>query len=466
MSISCGVAILAAGEGSRLKLSVAKALAPILGKALIDFPIAAAEEFAINVGVDYSIGVVTGFLRADVESYLNTNASKRKAPIAFAFQERQLGTADAVKAYFRDVDGADKQDYTLIMCADTPLLEASDLEKVFNILKNDSTIDAVAATFRAENPYGYGRIVKSKQGFHIVEEKDANDEIKKINEVNSGMYIFKTDFILKHIHSIASNNKSAEFYLTDLFQNDRNVRSCLFENPEAFLGINTLEQLENAGKILRDRKISLLRNSGVRFIDSTNVYIDWDVQIGSGSLIHPNIYIYCNTILGSKVTVEPGTVIKSSNIEDNVCIYANSYVEGAVVGTGVKVGPFARLRPGADIGPNCKIGNFVEIKKAKLEHDVKVSHLSYIGDASIGEETNVGCGFITCNYDGVRKHITTIGKRVFVGSDCQIVAPVTIGDDSLIAAGTTVTFNVEAGDLAIARKRQENKPGLAKKLRG
>lgn len=462
MNHSVGMAILAAGKGTRLKWEGPKALAPLMGKSLIDFSIISLSEFQKNFSSHSTIGVVTGHLREQVETYVTNNYSSQ--PIKFAIQAEQLGTGHALQCYFSGIESAKNLDFTLVMCADTPLIEGSDLNLMFEEFKINPNLQAVCATFQTENPTGYGRVIRSKKGFHIVEEKDASIEEKQIREVNSGLYIFKTKFLLEHLSGLKSNNKASEFYLTDLFQDIYEVRPIEFSNGEKFLGVNNLEQLEHVSKILRRRKVKSLVQNGVIFYDSEKVQIDWDVQIAPYCTIHSDVYFYGKTQIASNCIIEPGTVIKNSQLYTGVEIKAHSYLEDAIIREDAVIGPMARIRPGSDIGQDSKIGNFVEVKKAVLDKGVKISHLSYVGDAFVGEETNIGCGFITCNYDGANKHVTRIGKNSFIGSDCQAVAPISIGDNSFVAAGTTITKDVPSDGFAIARSPIAVKEGMAKKF--
>jgi bifunctional UDP-N-acetylglucosamine pyrophosphorylase/glucosamine-1-phosphate N-acetyltransferase len=456
MNFSIGAVILAAGEGKRLKLDAPKPLAPCLDKKLVDFPIRELKKFFSQNNLSGNITAVIGHQRELVKSYIEKNNSD----VMFAIQEKQLGTADALRAYFHSSAATLNYDYTLVICADTPVVSAAELTEMLSLLKSEN-LDAVAASFIEKNPKGYGRIVRGAKGFHIVEEKDATDEIRKITEVNSGLYIMKTKYVHEHLKAVDSNNKSGEFYLTDVFKDGLNVKAHCFPDGEVFLGVNTLEQLERVEAALRERIKSHLRDNGVRFIDSSHCYIDSDVEIGEGSVIYPNTFITGKTKIGKNVVVEMGAQISSSILEDNTKVLAHSILEGAILRTKASVGPFARLRPGADIGSEAKIGNFVEIKKSVLDKGVKVSHLSYVGDAFIGEETNIGCGFITCNYDGVHKHVTKIGKNCFIGSDSQTVAPVEIGDDCFVASSSTITKNMPNGAFAISRTQQTTKEGMA-----
>lgn len=460
---SFGLCILAAGKGTRMKTEIPKALAPLLGKKLVDFSILCLRDFAAIEKSTYKIGIVTGHKKEEVENYISINYNLTNEKIEFAVQEQQLGTADALKAYFK-INDAKNFEYTVVMCADTPLIEASDLQKMFAEFKKNSSANAVCATFRASEPKGYGRIVRGKTGFHIVEEKDANDEERKITEVNSGMYIFKTKYILDKLSNISDKNKSKEFYLTDAFSDNEVVIPLEFPDGEKFTGVNTLTQLDDVTFSLKSRKLKALQESGVFILDRLHTHLDWEVTVEPEAVLHPNIYLYGKTKIAARVTIEPGVIIKSSIVEAGATIFAHSYLEDAIIRQKADIGPFARVRPGSDVGEKSKIGNFVELKKAKLEKGVKISHLSYVGDAFIGEETNIGCGFITCNYDGANKHVTKIGKGTFIGSDCQAVAPISIGDNAFVAAGTTITKDVPSDGFAIARAMIAVKENMAKRF--
>ncbi len=456
MNLTIGAVILAAGEGKRLKLNAPKPLAPCLDKKLIDFPIRELKKFFSQNHLQGKMTAVIGHQKEMVQSYIEKNYGD----IAFALQEKQLGTADALRSYFNSSNETLNYDYTLVICADTPVVSFNELTSMMTLLQNEN-LDAVAATFKVENPTGYGRIIRGNLGFHIIEEKDATEEERKITEVNSGLYIFKTAYVHQHLKSIDSNNKSNEFYLTDVFKIGFNVKAQCFLNSELFLGVNTLKQLEAVEFALRERKKNELRDAGVRFIDSQHCYIDSEVEVGEGSVIYPNTYITGQSKIGKNVVIEMGAQISHSIVEDNAKVLAYTILESAHLRLKATAGPFARLRPGADIGAEAKIGNFVEIKKSVLDKGVKVSHLSYVGDAFIGEETNIGCGFITCNFDGAHKHITRIGKNCFIGSDSQTIAPVEIGDDCFVASSSTITKSMPSGSFAISRTAQVTKEQMA-----
>ena len=462
MSDSIGIVILAAGKGTRMKIDTPKALAKASGKPLLDYVVQASLDFATHSSLKAEIGVVVGHKKELLEAWLEKHP--QKSYLKCAWQREQNGTADALKSCFNDLPHFWNHTYTLVACADTPLITAQEFNKLFEVLKSHPELVGVAATFTAHEPKGYGRIVHGTKGFHIVEEKDATDEQRKITEVNSGFYILKTSHVKEVLGTISNHNKSGEFYLTDLFQDKYAVKPVLFPSEVPFLGINTLEQLAEVTSLLRTQKIKRLFADGVEFINPASVHIDDDATIGVGSIVYPGVTILGKTSIGNGVVIESGSFIRNSIIHDGAEILANSYLEGALVHTDATIGPMARLREGADIGPEAKIGNFVEVKKSKLDKGVKVSHLSYVGDAEIGENTNIGCGFISCNYDGANKHKTKIGKNTFIGSDCQMIAPIEIGNDAFVAAGSTISKSVPDGAFAITRAQQMTKEGAAKRF--
>lgn len=461
MADKIGVAILAAGMGKRMGVSTAKPLIPLMGRCLVDYTIDAAKNFGDSIGAEIKLGIVVGHQKENVEAHVSKVHSALSP--AFPVQEKQLGTADALKSYFNGCSWSEDTDYTLVLCADTPMLTAEELTVLWNEMQTKN-LDAVAATFSVANPFGYGRILRGSKGFKIVEEKDATDKEREIDEVNSGLYIFKTKEIREALGQVNSQNKAGEFYLTDVFQQDKNVGAILFADPKPFQGINNPQQLSSA---LHDLKIRINRGhqgNGVLILDTAHTYIEPSVKIGVGTTVFANCFLHGETIIGEAVTLEPGCIIKDSKIDNGVKVKAYSYFEEAHVSSKSQVGPYARLRPGADLGEGCKVGNFVEIKKANLEKDVSVSHLSYIGDAEIGENVNIGCGFITCNYDGGAKHKTKIGKNSFIGSDTQMIAPVTIGESAFVASGSTINQDVPDKGFAVARGRQVTKEKMASRF--
>lgn len=462
MGDTIGIVILAAGKGTRMKVETPKALVPALGRPLLDYVVDAALKFAHSSSLKAEVGVVIGHKKELLEEWWNSH--ENKSQLKLAIQKQQNGTADALKSCFNDLPHFWDYTYTLVACADTPMIQESEFIRLFEALKKDPTMVGVAGTFEAHNPTGYGRIVCSSKGFHIVEEKDATEDERQIREVNSGFYILKTSHVKEILGSITNNNKSGEFYLTDLFQDNFSVKAVKCPSEIPFLGINTMEQLAHVNGLLTERKLKKFFVDGVNILNPQSVHFDDEVEIGVGSVIYPGVTILGKTKIGKNTVIESGSFIKNSQIGDDVEILANSYLEEAEVHHDVTVGPMARLRPGTIVGSKSKIGNFVEVKKAKLAQGVKISHLSYVGDAEIGENSNIGCGFITCNYDGVNKHKTKIGSNTFVGSDVQAIAPIEIGNDAFVAAGSTITKNVPDGGFAIARTQQVTKEGAAKRF--
>lgn len=462
MSDSIGIVILAAGKGTRMKITTPKALTKALGKPLLDYVVDASLDFAHSSKLKAELGVVIGHGKELLEDWHNQHVSKNS--IKLAWQREQKGTADALKSCFSDLPHFWNHEYTLVACADTPLISAEEFSLLFQELNSHPELLGVAATFETHNPTGYGRILRGKKGFRIIEEKDASDEQKKIKEVNSGFYILRTSHVKAVLTTISNDNKAGEFYLTDLFKEDYPVKPVIFNSEEPFLGINTLVQLAEVSGKLKRKKLEGLMLSGVQILDPQTCYIESTVTIGVQSVIYPGVTLTGKTSIGERATIESNCFIKDTQIGDDVQILASSHLEESKIASHASIGPLARLRPGSDIGEKAKVGNFVEVKKSVLKSGVKVSHLSYIGDAEIGEETNIGCGFITCNYDGAQKHKTTIGKNTFIGSDCQAIAPISIGDQAFVAAGTTITKDVPSEGFAISRPEIAVKEGLAKRF--
>lgn len=462
LSDKIGFAILAAGKGTRTKLDKPKVLLPIFERSLIEYVLTEIEKYTLNVSYESIIGIVVGHKAAEVQKFVEEK--KKLLNTYFPIQKEQKGTADALKSYFNCSDDFWKCKYTFVVCGDTPLISSEIYQKMYQQMRVNSELMGVAATFETTSPHGYGRILRDKNGFQIIEEKDANEEIKKITEVNSGFYLFNTEHIKENLFNIDDKNQSNEYYLTDLFQKNFNVMPICFKDANMFKGVNTLVHLEKAERVLQMRKIEEIMETGVRFINASTCTIGPEVTIGKGSTIYPGVVIEGNTTIGENCIIEAGCIIKRSKINTNCCILGNSYIEESEIGSNSSIGPFARLRTGTVIGTECKVGNFVETKKVVLDKGVKVSHLSYVGDAEIGEDTNIGCGFITCNYDGAEKHKTTIGKNCFIGSDTQVIAPLNIGDSVFIASGSTINQDVPTNAFAIARQKQVNKENMAQRF--
>ncbi len=444
--------VLAAGKGTRMKSGVIKVLHTVAGLPMISWPVEAAR----GAGAD-PIVLVIGHQANAVQGVFRGDGS-----ILCAMQEQQLGTGHAVACALDALSGF--RGTVLILCGDTPLLRS---ETLTGLLKFHADHSAVVTVLTAvmDEPYGYGRVVRDEEGrvTRIVEQKDADPEEQDIREINSGIYCMQSDFLFDNIRSISNNNAQQEYYLTDLVAIAvRKGLTCLAMptgDADEIMGINDRAQLSEAARILRRRINREHMLSGVTMIDPEQTYIDQGVSIGADTVIHPNCHIGSGTVIGSSCEVEPGVSISDCRIGDGCHIKAGSVLEGSELHEDVAVGPMAHLRPGTVLQSRVKIGNFVETKKIQMGEGSKASHLTYLGDAEIGRDVNIGCGTITCNYDGVKKHRTVIGDGVFIGSDVQLVAPVTVGSNSLVAAGTTVTIDVEPDSLAISRVPQVNKVG-------
>jgi len=444
--------ILAAGKGTRMKSNLVKVLHPAAGRPMIEWPVAAARA----AGAD-PIVLVVGHQADAVKTQFATSGD-----IRIALQEEQLGTGHAVACSSPQLGGF--QGTVLILCGDTPLLRAETLQGLIAFHREKGAALTVL-TAEMTNPFGYGRVVRGADGgvLRIVEQKDATPEEQAVREINSGIYCMEAGFLFGNIDKISNANAQKEYYLTDLVALAvAQGLTCLAlgtEDPDEIMGVNDRAQLAEASRILRGRINRDLMLSGVTIIDPVQTYIEAGVVIGADTTIHPGCSIGGATTIGAGCTVDQGVSITDCTIGDGCHIKAGSVLEGSTVMRDVAVGPMAHLRPGSVLHDHVKIGNFVETKKIVMGEGSKASHLTYLGDAEIGSDVNIGCGTITCNYDGVNKHKTFIGDGVFIGSDVQLVAPVSVGRNSLVAAGTTVTVDVPPDSLAISRTPQVNKEG-------
>ena len=444
--------VLAAGMGTRMKSNLVKVMHPVAGPPMIEWPVAA----AFDSGVERCV-LVVGHQQEKVRAYFDG-----RALVSFAVQAEQLGTGHAVACAMPEVDP--EAGTVLILCGDTPLLRAESLRAMLQThQQSGACVTVMTAVF--DDPFGYGRIVKDKEGrvTAITEQKDASEEVRRIREVNAGVYCIERAFLQDAVSRLTNDNAQGEYYLTDVVrQAAEKGRSCLsyqVADQQEISGVNDRVQMAEAAGVLRGRINRELMLAGVTMIDPQAVYIERGVRIGRDSVVYPGAVIKGATVIGECCEIGQGTLIKNCTIADGVVVKAGSVLEDAKVGPEAAIGPMAHLRPGTELSAHVKIGNFVETKKAFLGEGSKASHLTYLGDATIGRDVNIGCGTITCNYDGVRKHKTVIEDGVFVGSDVQLVAPVSVGRNSLIAAGTTVTKDVPPDSLAIARSPQVNKEG-------
>jgi bifunctional UDP-N-acetylglucosamine pyrophosphorylase/glucosamine-1-phosphate N-acetyltransferase len=444
--------ILAAGKGTRMKSGLVKVLHPAAGRAMISWAVDAARAAGAA-----PIVLVVGH-QADAVR----NAFPGAADIRCALQEEQLGTGHAVACAREQLSGLSGT--VLILCGDTPLLRGETLQGLVAFHReNGAALTVLTAVM--DDPRGYGRVVRDSDGrvLRIVEQKDATPEEQALCEINSGIYCMESGFLFANIDSLGSDNAQGEFYLTDLVAIAvKQGLACLGRctgDADEIMGVNDRAQLAEASRILRRRINHELMFSGVSLIDPGHTYIDHGVVIGPDTVVHPNCAISGATVVGTGCTIENGVSITGCTIGDKCQIKAGSVLEDSELHAEVSVGPMAHLRPGTILNDHVKIGNFVETKKIVMGEGSKASHLTYLGDAEIGSNVNIGCGTITCNYDGINKHRTVIGDDVFIGSDVQLVAPVSVGRNSLVAAGTTVTIDVPPDSLALSRVPQVNKVG-------
>ncbi len=434
--------VLAAGKSTRMKSRINKVLHKICNRPVLFYVVEALKPYPVHIVVNPDIHEAVRELFPEAQIHI---------------QNQQRGTGHALSCAIESI----KDKGFVVVNGDTPLINRQDIEAAVALFEAED-LDCVVLTARMDNPSGYGRIVRNESGITIVEEKDANEQIRKINEINSGIYVFKTPFVREALKHLENNNAAGEFYLTDIVPMANRVKT-LTVDAENVLGINTRNDLALVRKIIQKRIIE--RFDDVTFIDPDSTYVNYDVEIGQDTVIFPNVSLRGKTKIGKECIIDTGSVIEDSVLYDNVHVKPYSVIEQSTIHNNAEVGPFAHLRPYSELCENVRIGNFVEVKKSTIGKGTKASHLTYIGDAELGEDVNVGCGTITCNYDGYRKNKTIIGDRVFIGSDVQLVAPVKVEHDALIAAGTTVVKDVEPFALAISRVPQVNKPGWVKRFR-
>ena len=445
------VVILAAGQGTRMKSHLPKVLHAIAGRPMLEHVLDAAAAVA-----PATVTVVVGHGGATVKQRLAGRAN-----ITFAVQEPQLGTAHALQQAEPVLAG--KTGTVILLSGDVPLLKGRTLEKLLQTHVAGGAA-ATVVTASVERPYGYGRIVRvDGQIARIVEERDASPAERQIREINSGIYAFDLPPLFDALRGIASQNAQGEFYLTDLIGIYRRrklpVETLLVDDPEEIRGINSRTELAEVGRLVRQHKNEELMAAGVTLVDPATTYIDPRAEIGSDTVIHPGVVIEGSTRIGRACEIQAHVRITDCEIGDHVNINSFCVFVESRIANGASLGPFAHLRPASVVGEGAKVGNFVELKKTSLGAGSKVNHLAYIGDATIGEKVNVGAGTITCNYDGEKKYQTIIEDGAFIGSDSQLVAPVKVGKNAYVAAGSSITQDVPDGALGIARARQNNVEG-------
>lgn len=445
--------ILAAGKGTRMRTEMPKCAFPILGKPMIEYIVENLEKTDID-----DIIAIVGHKKEIIQDIL-------KDRVQYAIQEQILGTGHAVLSAAPLLDG--KEGTTFILPGDMPLMEYPLMDKLMRAheeMGNDLTV----VTMVMEYPKGYGRIVRDEYGTvkGIVEENDCTESEKQIKEVNSSVYIVNNKALFETLKNIKKNERKGEYYLTDivaLMHQNYKVNTFIVRNPMVTMGINDLYSISIAEKYLRDSINKSHMLSGVSMVNPETITIGHNVIIEEGVWIYPNTSIIGNSVIKKGAIIGPNSEVRDSFIDEGAEI-RHSLVIDSRVGKKTTVGPFAHLRGHANIGDHNRIGNFVEVKNSTTGFDTKAAHLAYIGDAEVGERVNFGCGSVTVNYDGVKKHKTIIGNDVFIGCNVNMVAPINISDNVFIAAGSTVTKDIPKGSLAIARNQQINKEDYYKYL--
>ncbi|PYS88548.1 MAG: UDP-N-acetylglucosamine diphosphorylase/glucosamine-1-phosphate N-acetyltransferase [Acidobacteria bacterium] len=439
------VLILAAGLGTRMKSDLAKVLHRLDGRPLIEHVFRTA--LSLN---PKKVFIVVGHQADDVRAALP--GSTHDARIEFVVQKEQLGTGDAVNAARDRL--ADVDSNILVLSGDVPLIKIETLRELIavHLLENAA---CTVLTVKLSDPFGYGRVIRGDGGLdRIVEQKDATDAERKVAEINSGIYCFDSGKLFDALSNVKTNNAQGEYYLTDvprlLLDNDETVALFLHDQTFEVEGVNDRKQLASIEKMINEETIEkLMKESGVTFIDPRNAYISSTAAIGRDTVIYPNVTIEGNTVVGINCVIRSGTRLSNAMIGDGVEIRDNCLIIDSDVGDRCSVGPMAHLRGHAVMVEGAKVGNFVEMKKTRLGKNSKAAHLTYLGDATVGEDANIGAGVVTCNYDGKNKHETHIGDRVKIGSDTMLVAPVTVGDGATTGAGSVVTKDVEPGETVV-----------------
>ena len=448
--------VLAAGQGTRMKSKLPKVLHKVCGVPMVNQVI----RIIKNAGCTRCIAV-TGFKEELVRKSLGDSVS-------FVHQTEQLGTGHAVMQAMPLLE-SDEDGYVLVICGDTPLLRAETIRHLIDVCIHNRA-SATVLTARLDNPFGYGRVIRDKDGHmqRIVEQKDGTESELAVNEINTGTYCFHVADLVDALHKIDNHNAQQEYYLTDVFgimiRENKQVIPVVAEDADETMGVNSRRQLATANKVLYLRKAEELMDQGITIVSPENTYIGQDVMVGHDTTILPGTILSGNTRVGEDCVIGPDTQL------DNVtCGNGNTlnrvYAHDCTIGNNNTMGPFVHLRPDTDIHNHVKIGNFVEVKNSHVGTGSKLPHLSYIGDSDIGSSVNIGCGCITVNYDGKKKHRTIIEDNAFVGCNSNMVAPVTIGAGAYIGAGSTITKDVPGDDLGIARAKQKNIEGWAAKYR-
>lgn len=447
--------VLAAGQGKRMKSKLYKVLHPVCGKPMVGHVLDTVKA----TGCERTV-VVVGHGAEKVKAYLGQVAE-------YVLQETQLGTGHAVKQA-KELLGSE-EGTTVVICGDTPLVTAETLEGLMALHESQNAA-ATILTAEMAQPAGYGRVIRGEDGgvLRIVEQKDCSEEEAAVHEINTGTYCFDNAKLFAALEKVTNNNNQQEYYLPDVIGILRRQGDIVLgyqtNDVTESIGVNDRLALSEAEGYMRERINRRHMLGGVTIIDPASTYIGAEVVIGADTVLYPGTILKGKTVIGEDCVIGPASEIEDCVIMDGAAV-KQSVLNQAQVGTRATVGPFAYLRPGTVLGQEVKIGDFVEVKNATIGDGSKVSHLSYVGDAEVGRNVNIGCGAITVNYDGYNKSRTEIGDDAFIGSNVNLVAPVTVGQGAFVVAGSTITRSVSPDDLAIARARQENKPGYAEKIR-
>lgn len=436
--------ILAAGKGVRMVSSQPKALHKLLGRPILSYVIDVVKGLGLK-----RIWVVIGYGAKKIREEI------KQPELIFIEQKEQLGTGHALMCCKEVFNSPGRR--LLVLNGDTPLITQNTLRRLLDVHSNEKS-SITLVTSKVRDAQEYGVIVRDKKGkIKCVKEITERDKTHRPEEVNAGIYCFNADFVKENISLIPKNNTKGEYYLTDLIKiaSEKGQKITTIEaSSEEIIGINNRVDLAMAIDILKTNILKRLMLQGITIIDPSSAYVEPDVKIGKDSILSPGIYLSGQTSIGENTLLEPGVVIKDSKIGNNVIVKAYSVITESVIEDKAKIGPFAHMRPGSHVAEGAKIGNFVEIKKAYVGKGSKASHLTYLGDAQIGSDVNIGAGTITCNYDGKRKYKTVIKDKAFIGSNTALIAPISIGEEALIGAGSVITEDVPDKKLAIARARQ------------
>ncbi|MEK5322732.1 bifunctional UDP-N-acetylglucosamine diphosphorylase/glucosamine-1-phosphate N-acetyltransferase GlmU [Aeribacillus sp. FSL M8-0254] len=443
----CFAVILAAGQGTRMKSKLYKVLHPVCGKPMVQHVIDNVSKLQVD-----EIITVVGHGAEKVKSELGEQT-------LYVLQEQQLGTAHAVLQAAQYLEG--KEGTTIVVCGDTPLITSETFEK---LLKHhlETKAKATILTAESDDPTGYGRVIRNEEGLveKIVEHKDATESERLVTEINTGTYCFDNASLFEALKHVNNDNAQGEYYLPDVIEilkeKGEIISAFQTDSFEETLGVNDRIALSQAELIMKRRINQKHMKNGVTIVDPDNTYISVDAEIGQDTVIYPGTVIIGKTVIGEECEIGPNSEIKDCQIGHNTNI-RHSVVHDSQIGNQVNIGPFAHIRPASVIDDGVKIGNFVEVKKSKIGKESKASHLSYIGDAEVGNGVNLGCGSITVNYDGKNKYLTKIEDGAFIGCNSNLIAPVTIGEGAYVAAGSTITDDVPGSALSIARARQVNK---------